>query len=875
SYDREAAISRKYISSFVLELDNIAQNLIRIEQFRDRIEKNRQQLRKYKRTIAFTGKKKKSFLGVKYTGKGRIYRRLDTYYSSYLTDKDMKTLEERTRDLLQPPGEPPISDREFAILKALAGNYVKANNAVIELREKLAEKEDGPEAEKIKKSLERASLNAQKKHYLLDQRITKLLAPSRKKKIVELGLDTTRFRIQTFPAAAVLSGDLDSPTLDTKIFNPGTPLNEDIKDDLLRLDLERAMHYMIESPEIQNDVSPIAVTFNQMDLQVLYSPHLRNPSSSIRLQTIAGSFSGNMPSELKEYIKKDELIGIRISDMSNLIKEKLEELKKARPPKPPGRNKEFKELYQKYNELLQERQALYDDFSKNNSGKLSPELIDAVGYIREAAIEDAILIYFENSPASYDEYMNSEKTRNYKRKRWTMIRNWIYAGTSETPPVYLQNQFKEGMIGFSRSEAEEIMWKLDSLPIASKENENVLKYIHDTNFGGIVRTLVDKTAGIQAIQSNEAKTLLFAQIITAVAILLTYLLSGFAVRKIKRISQNAEEVGKGNLNVEFSQKGWDEIGKLSQSLNHMVSGLNEREKIKGILGSMVDPVVIGEAMKDLQALKDGTEKNITAFFSDVAGFSTISEKLTSVQLASLLNEYLSAMTIILKEHEGVLDKYIGDAIVGIFNAPVGVDDHTLKAVRASVRMVEKMKSLTVHWHSEQKYIPEAWEMKFRIGLNLGPAKVGFMGTDALASYTMMGDSVNLAARLEAAAKDYGVDILASESVYEAIKDKVITRKLDLIKVKGKTEPVTIYEIITDDDKRTLDRGQKDSKILYEEGFELYLKKDWGNAIKKFQESEKIRGREDKAAQMLIHRIEEYRKSPPPDDWDGAYTRTHK
>ena len=881
SYDREAAISRKYISSLVLELDNISENLIRIEQFRERVTKQRKALKKYQTVRTYTYKKKVSVLGVKTNlfgaaGSGRIRRNLDTYYSAYLSDNDMKQIEMRTRALLQPPGEPPISDNDFNKLTKLAGAFVKANSIVEDIREKISDKDEGPETDKLKKSLERYSLYAQKRRIMLDQQITALLSLSRKKKIIELGLDTSRFRIQTFSAGALLSGETTIPTMDTSIYNPDKPLNQQIDEWILKADLERAIVTMMESPDIQNDISPLEVNFNGMDLQVLYSPHFRNPSSSIRLQKLAVYFRKvAKDKKMEEFLEKDAVICQRLSDISALISEKLVKLREKKPPKPPGKDVEFKELYQKYDDLLKERYSLYEELEKNKSNTLNLELIDAAGYIRDAALEDTILIHFANSPASYEEYFASEDIRKYRRQRWYEIRNWIYSGMSETPPESLKRRFNESMIGFSRTEAEGIMWKLDAMPIKSDEKENVFDFVNDANFAGVIRTLVDRTAGIRAIQTNKNRTLLYAQIITAVAIVLTFFLSGMVVKKIKIIIKSAEDVGKGNLNIQFAKGGWDEFGDLSRALNQMVNGLHEREKIKGILGSMVDPVVIGEAMKDLQALKNGTEKKVTAFFSDIAGFSSISEKLSSIELASLLNEYLSAMTIILKEHEGVLDKYIGDAIVGIFNAPVDVENYTLKAVKASLRMIEKMEELKSGWRSDNKYIPEAREMHFRIGLNTGMAKVGFMGTDDLASYTMMGDSVNLASRLEAAGKDYGVAILASQNIYDEVKSEIYARKLDLIRVKGKKEPVVIYEIISDAETKSIARGIKDSKKLYEEGLDFYLKREWGKAIQSFQESEKIRGREDKAVKILIDRIEHYRKSPPPEDWDGSYAREHK
>lgn len=299
----------------------------------------------------------------------------------------------------------------------------------------------------------------------------------------------------------------------------------------------------------------------------------------------------------------------------------------------------------------------------------------------------------------------------------------------------------------------------------------------------------------------------------------------------------------------------------------------ERRKYNKVLSNMVDPTIVSEALNDLEALKKGGEKEITAFFSDVAGFSTISEQLSSTDLAALLNEYLSAMTIILKENKGTLDKYIGDAIVGIFGAPIDRPNHFHEAAKASLEMIEKLEDLKKFWKANNKYIPDAQEMNVRIGLNSGKAKVGFMGTDNLASYTMMGDTVNLAARLEAAGKDYGVHILISEATKLKVEDEFFTRELDAVRVKGKNEPVKIYELISF-------KGQTKPHILeatelYEEAFRLYLKQEWEKAIQKFHESQKVKGKKDKAVDQLVERCQFYLLNPPGSDWDGVFTRTHK
>ena len=299
----------------------------------------------------------------------------------------------------------------------------------------------------------------------------------------------------------------------------------------------------------------------------------------------------------------------------------------------------------------------------------------------------------------------------------------------------------------------------------------------------------------------------------------------------------------------------------------------EKRKYSKVLSNMVDPTIVSEALTDLEALKKGGEMEITAFFSDVAGFSTISEQLSSEDLAALLNEYLSAMTIILKLNKGTLDKYIGDAVVGIFGAPIKREVHFLEAARASLEMITRLAELKKYWKENNLYSKDAQDMDVRIGLNTGKAKVGFMGTDTLASYTMMGDTVNLAARLEAAGKDYGVNILISENTNKRIVSDMFTRELDAVRVKGKNEPVKIFELISL--KGQSPQNIVDSTNYYEEGFRLYLQREWDKAIEKFNSSKKAKGKKDKAVEMLIERCSFYLENPPEATWDGAFTRTHK
>lgn len=389
---------------------------------------------------------------------------------------------------------------------------------------------------------------------------------------------------------------------------------------------------------------------------------------------------------------------------------------------------------------------------------------------------------------------------------------------------------------------------------------------------GIISTVPEDKA-FEAVYRIQERNLYIMMISLCSAVIIVILFARTISKPVMKLLQETVKIASGNFQVDIQRTTNDEVGLLSDYFVNMAKGLEEREKVKSILGSMIDPVVVQEAMKDLGALKRGSEKTITAFFSDVAGFSTISEQLSSVDLARLLNEYLSAMTIILQSHGGVLDKYIGDAIVGIFGAPVDLPEHPLKACRASLEMIAKLKELKAYWTKNNLYIKEAQEMDIRIGLNTGPAKVGFMGTDSMGSYTMMGDTVNLAARLEAAGKDYGVNILISQYVKQHIEMEVFTRELDRVRVKGKNEPVTLYEVIC---LRTeVPPNIREATEAYEEAFHSYLKREWLKAIQFLEFSEKAKGQKDKAVRLLKERCEAYLESPPEENWDGVFTRTHK
>ncbi|MCH1913897.1 HAMP domain-containing protein [Leptospira noguchii] len=904
NYEKEASISRHYISGLVLELENLSNSLIRVESFREKVKRQSQALRKYRTKVVTQETKELNLFGFKtklfgVLGKERKSSIKETYYSVYLSKTDIDELEKNTKFLLKDPNGLAISDQTYSKLKNIAHQVVVLEADLNEQKQKLeelhvSEKTSEKDKQNLEQTMDYLKKEIEKTRNQLDRSILELSLPKQHKKIEELGLNMSQYRIQTFPVVLNQSRENLTPSFDTKIFKPEASINSNIFLNDIDVSLKDSISKIL-SLDFSQDTNKNSHTVGKMELQVLYSPIFKNQNSTQR----ADQLKKELPDFVKRYLQQDANIALKIRDLVAPLKKKVKELKEKKPPVPPFRDKTFNDLYARYSKLIEERQTVFETFKneysedKKSIQKTSKKsnipqrvrsvsfpiqsekdiLIDALGELRNAGLEDLIVLRFSQNSGNYSDYLKYPKEQNLSKERWKSIREWIYSGRSETPTLQLKKLISYGIISHSRVEAEEILWNLDSKPLFVESGDDVSSTILSANLSGISRTIVDRTEGLETIQKNKNSAIATALLICVASLIFAILISGFVVQKIKRIIFHAKEVGQGNLEVQFEQGGKDEFGTLTVALNSMVTGLKEREKIKNILGTMIDPVVVKEAMVDLAALKRGSEKRITAFFSDVANFSNISEKLTSIELASLLNEYLSTMTLILKKHEGVLDKYIGDAIVGIFNAPVEVDEHSIKSARAAVEMIETLERLRQEWKAKKVYIVEAQEMQIRIGLNTGLAKVGFMGTDSISAYTMMGDTVNLAARLEAAGKDYGVSILVSESVQREIKEEFFTRLLDMVRVKGKNESVQLYELIGRVDN--VPERLEASVLEFSKGFEAYLNREWSLAQELFESSQITRGVKDKAAVLLIERCEEYKRNPPEKNWDGIYTRTHK
>lgn len=295
----------------------------------------------------------------------------------------------------------------------------------------------------------------------------------------------------------------------------------------------------------------------------------------------------------------------------------------------------------------------------------------------------------------------------------------------------------------------------------------------------------------------------------------------------------------------------------------------ERKKayLKSTFSKYVSPAIVDEILKNPDNLNLGGKKlRMSVSFSDVRGFTTISEKMSPEQLSDVLNRYLTPMTELVFSNKGTLDKYMGDAIMAFWGAPIEFNDHAAHTCRCALQSIEKLKEI------QKEFAAEGLPMiDIGIGINTGEMSAGNMGSNIVRSYTVMGDSVNLASRLEGINKEYGTRIIISEFTYEDVKDTFTAREVDMVKVKGKNKPVHIFELICE--------GKPTGywpEVLehFNKGYQLYHAKQFQEAITEFELALKANP-EDPVSQLYVERCTDYVAEPPPADWDGVYVMKTK
>src|SRR5215469_14890534 len=349
----------------------------------------------------------------------------------------------------------------------------------------------------------------------------------------------------------------------------------------------------------------------------------------------------------------------------------------------------------------------------------------------------------------------------------------------------------------------------------------------------------------------------------AAALLGLLLAAGLArnlVKPVRELLTGATAVKNGDLDAHVQVRTTDEIALLAQSFNYMVSGLKEKESIKATFGQYVDPRIVNALLAGKSLTEAGEKRVMTVFFSDVAGFTSLGEQLTPDAVVRLLNHYLSAMSKPIGEHQGIIDKYIGDAIMAFWGPPfTGEKEHALLACQAALQQLENLKDV-------RRAIPDVTGLRrglskfdVRMGLSTGPVTAGTIGSENAKNYTVIGDTVNLASRLESANKYYGTNIIIAGPTYEAAKDGIEARELDSIRVLGKTEPVEIYQLLGV--KGQLPEAAQKLCARYAEGLAEYRGGRWAPARAAFEDCLKM-SPEDGPAKTLMHRLQELEAEPP-------------
>jgi adenylate cyclase len=290
----------------------------------------------------------------------------------------------------------------------------------------------------------------------------------------------------------------------------------------------------------------------------------------------------------------------------------------------------------------------------------------------------------------------------------------------------------------------------------------------------------------------------------------------------------------------------------------------EKRRARETFSRFLSPAMVEQVLAKGGGIKLGGDKReLTVLFSDIRGFTTLSEKLDPHVLLEFLNEYLTPMTdIIVSDQRGTLDKYIGDAIMAFWGAPQEQPDHALLACQAALQMMARLQELKVRWHEQG--LPE---IDIGVGVNTGPMSVGFVGSqDRFYNYTVLGDAVNLASRLEGANKEYGTHVIIGPTTCEQVEGRVVTRELDQVRVKGKREPVKIHELIS------LAPATPEASAFVEQfnwGIGAYKSQRWDEAVARFQEADRLRGG-DPCSRKYIGRCEAMRREPPGPEWDGVF-----
>ncbi len=625
---------KKYISSAVEDIEISAKSLIMVETFKENAKEKKRELQKYQ-SVQYFQKTKEANLGLfkikmggmlgKIVGKETYAAMGSTFFSQYLSDKDIEELETNVRLQFRDRNGKIISDREFQKLKGLAGKAAKVqmayNAAVNKTNDSSSSKKDDLEKKiaELEKDLNKANKNLRKEifgYYKNEQKrkISELSLELNKENDLDLSLD--KIRIQSYSIhklgndiEAVVGFDTVSFLTDSKEKESASKINGDKMLDFAEKDFQEFLSVLKKNSEEKPFLEKVKAwiikpkseedfikdkrdfKFEDRAFRIQYSINYSQYPIVKRIRALTAFSTGQ---EWKEYLENEKAVQKKFSEISGKIKTRLEALRKEKINKPLSDDLIFRNLYSEYSKVIAERKKLADEtlkklkhlteYEKRHPESYSfPPLLEkeAMLNLRDAALYEKIVLKYKSSQYEYEDFIEADsKTKQSETEKWKKIREWIINAKSEAPPAELKKLISGGIINKSRSEAEEIMWDLDMTPILSGENESGLTdQLLDESKAGFIRIITDMQDGYDGIWNN-LKTMLSVLFLIGIAgTVSAFYFSGRVVKKIKKIINSADELGKGNLDTKFEHGGSDEFGILTTALNKMTADLKHRHEM--------------------------------------------------------------------------------------------------------------------------------------------------------------------------------------------------------------------------------------------------------------------------------------------------------
>ncbi len=391
----------------------------------------------------------------------------------------------------------------------------------------------------------------------------------------------------------------------------------------------------------------------------------------------------------------------------------------------------------------------------------------------------------------------------------------------------------------------------------------------------LLNKLTQDTATEAKAEEKRATTLNW--IVTAIATALGLIFATFVTRSlvdpVKRLVGGTRAVEAGDLDVEILVHTHDELATLATSFNNMVGGLREKERIRDTFGQYVDPRIVRTLLENRMLADKGERQVMSVFFSDLQGFTRMCEGLTPDAIVRFLNRYFSLMSDVIRARQGIVDKYIGDSVMAFWGPPfTDPADHARLCCIAALEQIRSMDTFRASLPDLFGVVHGLPEVNVRMGIASGDVTVGNIGSETSRGYTVIGDTVNLASRLEQANKFYGTHILVSEGTRNLAGDTLAFREIDSLRVVGKQEPVRVFELMND--AASLNEAGRQLAQAYGAALALYRKQDWKGAATAFRECLAI-ALADRPSQVMLDRIAVFRQTPPGADWDGVWVAMSK